>query len=69
MSRRRGHFVKRAVDAITNFEFVFERLEVNVTGPVLDRLVQNQIDETNDRGGICFGFRSARMLLRHAFRS
>ena len=27
---------------------------------MLNRLVQNQIDETNDRGGTCLGFRSAR---------
>ena len=62
MSRRRRHFVKRAVDAITNFEFVFERLEMNVARPVLDRLIQNQIDEANDRRGVCFGFDSARAI-------
>ena len=49
MARRRRHFVKRAVDAITNFEFVFERLEMNVARAVLDRLVQDQIDKANDR--------------------
>ena len=41
MTRRRRHFVKRAVHAVTNFEFVFERLEVNVARAVLDRLKQN----------------------------
>ena len=40
MARRRRHFVERAIDAITNFEFVFERLEMNVARAVLDRLVQ-----------------------------
>ena len=49
MPRRRRHFVKRAVDAITNFEFVFERLEMDVARAVLDRLIQDQIDEANDR--------------------
>ena len=33
---------------------------MNVTGSVLNRLVQNQIDETNNRGGIGLDFRSAR---------
>ena len=56
MSRRRRHFVECPVDTIADFEFVFERLEMNVAGPVLDRLVENQIDETDDRGGVCFGF-------------
>src|SRR5438874_4767630 len=56
MSRRRSHFVKRAINAITDFEFIFERFEMNVAGPVLDRLIQNQIDKANDRGsaGFCF---------------
>src|SRR6266480_241523 len=62
MARGRGHFVKRAIDAITYFEFVFERLEMNVAGPVLNRLIQNQIDEANDRGGIGFCFRSGRAI-------
>ena len=39
MPRRRRHFVKRAIHAITNFEFVFEWFEMNVAGPVLDRLI------------------------------
>ena len=54
MARRRRHFVKRAVDAITNFEFVFERLEMDVARAVLDRLEQDQIDEANDRRGVRF---------------
>ena len=62
MTRRRRHFVKRAIDAITDFEFVFERLEMNVAGPVLDRLIQNQIDEANDRGCAGFGFSSDRAI-------
>ena len=59
MPRRRRHFVKRAVHAVTNFELVLERLEMNVARPVLDRLVQNQIDETNDRRRVRFRFDAA----------
>src|SRR6266446_6602877 len=49
MTWRRRHLVKRAIDAIANFEFVFERLEVNVARAVLDRLVKDEIDKANDR--------------------
>ena len=56
MARRRRHFVKRAIDAVANFEFVLERLEMDVARPVLDRLIQDQIDEANDRRGVRFGF-------------
>ena len=56
MARRRRHFVERAVDAVTDFELSLERLEMNVARPVLDRLIQDQIDEANDRGGVRFGF-------------
>ncbi len=56
MPRRRRHFVERAVDAVTNFEFVLERLEMDVARAVLDRLKQDQIDEANDRRGVRFRF-------------
>src|SRR5437773_380811 len=62
MSRRWGHFIQRAIDAITDFEFVFEWLEMNVAGPVLNCLIQNQIDKANDRSGIGFCFRSGRTI-------
>ena len=56
MPRRRRHFVKRAIDAVTNFEFVFERLEMDVARAVLNRLKQDQIDKANDRRGVRFRF-------------
>ena len=62
MPRWGRHFVKRAINAISNFEFVFERLEVNVAGAILNRLLQNQIDKPNDRRGVylrCYLGRSA----------
>src|SRR5207249_1314101 len=49
MARRRRDFVKCAIDAIPDFEFVFERLEVNVARAILDRLVKDEIDKANDR--------------------
>jgi hypothetical protein len=35
---------------------------MNVAGPVLNCLIQNQIDKANDRGGIGFCFRSGRTI-------
>ena len=49
MPRGRRHFVKRAIDAVADFEFVFERLEMNVARAVLDCLIKNQIHKSNDR--------------------
>ena len=66
MARRRRHFVKRAIDAVTNLEFVFERLEMDVARAILDRLVQDQIDEANDRRGVRFGFDIGRGSRRRA---
>ena len=54
MTRRRRHLIKRAIHAVTNLEFVFERLEVDVARPVLDRLEQDQVDEADDRSGVRF---------------
>ncbi len=47
---RRGHFVKGAVHAVADFEFVLERLEMDVAGAVLDGLKENEVDETDDGG-------------------
>ena len=55
-TRRRRHFVERAVDAVANFELVLERLEVNVARAVLDRLEQDQVDEADDRRRVRLGF-------------
>ena len=48
MLRRRRHFVKRAVHAVADAEFGFERLEMNVTRAVLHGLEQDQIHELHD---------------------
>ncbi len=50
--RRRGHLVERAVHAVADFELVLERLEMDVARPVLDRLIEDQVDETDDRRGV-----------------
>src|SRR5205814_9811271 len=47
MTGWRRHFIKGPIDAVADFEFVFERLEVNVARAVLDCLVKNEIDEAN----------------------
>ena len=56
MTRRRRDFIKRAIDSIANFEFVFEGLEMNVARAVLDRLIQDKVDKANNRGGVRLGF-------------
>src|SRR6266542_4735079 len=56
MPWRWRHLVKRTIDAIADFEFVFERLEVNVARAVLDRLVKNEIHKTDDRRRIRLRF-------------
>ena len=45
----RRHFVQRAVHAVTDFELILERLEMNVAGAVLHRLVKDEVDELDDR--------------------
>ncbi len=46
--RRRRHFVKRAVHAVTDAKFVFKRFEMNVARAVLDGLKQDQVHELHD---------------------
>ena len=65
VARRRGHFVKRAVHAIADFEFVLERLEVNVAGAVLDCLIENKIDKADDRRGVRFRFDRSGFIFAH----
>ena len=48
----RRHFVKRAIDAITNFEFVLEGLEMDIARPILNRLKEDEVHETDDRRGV-----------------
>ena len=52
---RRGHLVERAVHAVADLEFVLERLEMDVAGPVLDGLVEDQIHVADDGRGVGLG--------------
>ena len=56
MDRRRRHFVKRAVHPVADLEILFEGLEMNVGGLLLDGLVEHEIDVTDDRRGVRLGF-------------
>ena len=56
MDRRRGHFVKRAVHPVADLEVLFEGLEMDVGGLLLDRLIENEIDVTDDGRGVRLGF-------------
>ena len=47
-ARRRWNFKQRAVDAVADFEIVFERLEVDVGGLIFDRGQQHEIQEFDD---------------------
>ena len=48
--RGHRHFLQHAVDAITDAQFVLERFEMNVRGAQFDRVLQDLVDETDDRG-------------------
>src|ERR1051326_82881 len=49
MLGRRRHFIKRAIHAITNSKFSFERLEMNIARAALHSLHQDEINKPNDR--------------------
>ena len=48
LGRRRGVH-QHAVDAVAQAQHLFERLDMNVAGAVLDRLDQNQVGQLDDR--------------------
>ena len=52
MLRRGRHFVESAIDAVADLEFVLKRLEMDVARPVLNRLIENQVDEFDDGRGV-----------------
>src|SRR5437868_3872974 len=61
MPWRRRHFIKSAINAVTDFEFVFERLEVNIARSILDRLKQDEVHKADDRSGVCLRFNGGRI--------
>ena len=48
------HFIKSAIHTVANLELILKGLEVNVTGSVLNRLHQHQIDKLDDGHVIVF---------------
>src|SRR5262249_39042103 len=59
VARRRRHFVKRAIDAVADFEFIFERRKMDVARTVLYRVIENEIDKPDDRRRVRFCFNSS----------
>ena len=57
--RWRLDFLQHTVDAVTHFQSILERLDVNIRGPRLDCALDDQIDQANDRR---FGSQIAQML-------
>jgi hypothetical protein len=47
---RHRHLLQHAVDAVPDAQFVLERFEVDVGGAQLDRILQDLVDEADDRG-------------------
>src|ERR1039458_630251 len=47
--RRHGHFLQFAVNAVADFEFVLERFKMDVGGAQFNRVLQNLVDEADDR--------------------
>ena len=54
MAGRGIHLVERAVHPVADLELCLERLEMDVARARGDRLVEDQVDEANDRCGIGF---------------
>ena len=52
VARRRHHLVEHAVAAIAHLVFVFERLEMDVAGLVVDGQQQDHVDQLANRGGV-----------------
>ena len=52
VARRRHHFIEHAVGLDANAEFVFERLEVQVAGVVLDGQQQHHVEQLADRRAV-----------------
>ncbi len=57
--RRRFDFMQHAVDAVTHLQPVLERLDMDVRGALLDRALDHQVDQPDDRR---FGGQVAQML-------
>ena len=62
MLGRRGHFIERPINAITDAELGFERFKVNVAGTILDRLRHQAVDQLDYRRGFV-GFEEILRLL------
>ena len=54
--RRHGHFLQLAVNAVADAEFVLERFEVDVRRAQFDRVLQNLVDEADDRSLVLRAF-------------
>ena len=48
--RRHGNFVEDAVDAVADAQIVFERLDVDVGGALVDGFADDLVHELDDRG-------------------
>jgi hypothetical protein len=56
VARRGDHFIQHAVGFDADFEFVFEGLEVQVAGPVLDGQQQHHVEQLSHRRAFRQGF-------------
>ena len=45
--RRHGHLVQDAVDAVADAQIVFQRLDVDIRGALVDRFADDLVDEFN----------------------
>jgi hypothetical protein len=50
LARRAPRLVQLAVDAVADEDFLLARLDVNIAGPLLDRVEQQRVDPADDRG-------------------
>ncbi len=52
MARRRHHFIENAVAAVAHLVFIFEGLEMNIAGPVLDGQEHDHVEQLADGSGV-----------------
>ena len=50
MRGRRRDIIQPAVNAITQRDLVFKRFNVNIAGPFINGLTDDQVNELDDRG-------------------
>ena len=49
MRGRRRNLIQNTVDSVTDLQSIFERLDMDITGPFINGLTDDQINKLDDR--------------------